>query len=286
MRLHSKVVPIAALALALGAAAWPAEAGQGEHRRRGSVGQARERGEGGRARSDEGARTAPQGQVREPRRESRGDSGVDSRSEGRSDRRDDARVERRDDRRDDRRDVQRYDRRDDARRDDRRDDRRADQRYDRRDDRRDDRARFWGHRDTYRYVGPRVIVPRRVAPRRYYGPNGHLSVYFGWGSGYRYGSPYYGHVYGYYGPPAVYGTRRYFGDVRLLVRPRHAEVYVDGYYAGVVDDFDGVFQRLTLESGPHEIEIVALGFESQVFDVYVDPARTVDLHGDLYPDRP
>ena len=38
-------------------------------------------------------------------------------------------------------------------------------------------------------------------------------------------------------------------------RPRDAAVYVDGYYAGIVDDFDGVFQRLTLEVGPHRIEL-------------------------------
>ena len=43
-------------------------------------------------------------------------------------------------------------------------------------------------------------------------------------------------------------VRIYYGDVRLMVRPRDAAVYVDGYYAGVVDDFDGVFQRLTLGS--------------------------------------
>jgi hypothetical protein len=138
----------------------------------------------------------------------------------------------------------------------------------------------------YRYNGPRVIVPRRVYPH-YYGSGGHLSVYFGLGSGYLYGSPYRGRVYGYSNPSAyAYGARRYFGDVRLHVRPRGAAVYVDGYYAGIVDDFDGVFQRLTLDVGPHEIEIEAPGFEPQVFNVYVDPTRTVDLRGDLYPERP
>ena len=65
-------------------------------------------------------------------------------------------------------------------------------------------------------------------------------------------------------------------------RPRDAAVYVDGYYAGIVDDFDGVFQRLTLEVGPHAIEIDADGLEPRYFDIYVDPARTVDLRADLY----
>jgi len=130
------------------------------------------------------------------------------------------------------------------------------------------------------YIAPRV-VPRPI-PRHYYGSGGHTSVFFGFGSGYRYGAPYYGRVYG---PPApvFYGAApRYYGDVRLQIRPRDAVVYVDGYYAGIVDNFDGVFQRLTLAVGPHEIEIEAPGCEPQVFNVYVDPTRTVDLHGDLF----
>jgi hypothetical protein len=277
MRLHWKLVPVAALTLALGAAALPAEAGQGERgesRRRGSVGQARERGEGTRAPRDGGGATrrTPNDAARDGRDDSRGRQQL----ERRDNRRDESRVERRSDRRDERRDNG---------------GRSWNERNDRRDDRRDTQGRSWNDRNDRRYVAPRIIVPRRVAPRRvaprrYYGPNGHMSVYFGWGSGYRYGAPYSGRVYGYAAPSRVYGSRRYFGDVRLLVRPRHAEVYVDGYYAGIVDNFDGIFQRLTLESGPHQIEIAAPGFEPQVFDVYVDPTRTVDLHGDLYPDRP
>ncbi len=34
-------------------------------------------------------------------------------------------------------------------------------------------------------------------------------------------------------------------------------MYVDGYYVGRVDDFDGLFQRLHLASGPHRLEIRA-----------------------------
>ena len=49
------------------------------------------------------------------------------------------------------------------------------------------------------------------------------------------------------------------GALRLKVKPVEASVYVDGYYVGVVDDFDGVFQRLRLEPGPHHLEIRAAG---------------------------
>jgi hypothetical protein len=131
------------------------------------------------------------------------------------------------------------------------------------------------------YIAPRSRV-EVVRPRfdRHYGPS--FSVFFGIGSGYRYGAPYRGRVYGYV-PAPVYGARIYYGDVRLQVRPRDAAVFVDGYYAGIVDDFDGVFQRLTLTVGPHEIEIEAPGLEPQVYNVLVDPSRTVDVRADLYP---
>jgi hypothetical protein len=162
--------------------------------------------------------------------------------------------------------------------DHRRDDRRADNR----DWRNDGHNGSWDRRDRDAYRGPRVVVvPRAVYPR-HYGSGGRFSAFFGIGSGYRYGSPYYGRVYGSIGP--VYGgARRYYGDVRLQVRPRDAAVYVDGYYAGVVDDFDGAFQRLTLEVGPHDVEIEVPGGEPQAFHIYVDPARTVDVRADLYP---
>jgi len=120
----------------------------------------------------------------------------------------------------------------------------------------------------------------RPLPRHYYGSGGNFSVYFGVGSGYRYGAPYSGRVYGY--APPIYSGRRYYGDVRLEVRPQNAAVYVDGYYAGVVDNFDGAFQHLTLTVGPHEIEIAADGLEPRVFNVYVDPARTISLRADLF----
>jgi hypothetical protein len=140
--------------------------------------------------------------------------------------------------------------------------------------------RYYTYRAPRYYAAPRVI-PVPVYPRHYYGPGGNLSVYFGWGNGYLYGAPWSGRVYGY-APPVSYGARVYYGDVRLQVRPRNAAVYVDGYYAGVVDDFDGAFQRLTIQAGPHQIELDAPGLQPQFFDIYVDPDRTVTLHADLY----
>jgi hypothetical protein len=50
--------------------------------------------------------------------------------------------------------------------------------------------------------------------------------------------------------------------MRLEVTPKEAEVYVDGYYAGVVDDFDGMFQRLRVPAGQHELTLYREGFRT------------------------
>jgi hypothetical protein len=60
-------------------------------------------------------------------------------------------------------------------------------------------------------------------------------------------------------------------------------VFVDGHYAGLVDDFDGTFQQLRLESGGHKIEIRMPGFEDLEMDVHVQPGRTISLREDLRP---
>ena len=51
------------------------------------------------------------------------------------------------------------------------------------------------------------------------------------------------------------------------------------HVAGIVDDYDGVFQRLNLEPGGHQIEIdVYPGVPPMDFDVYIEPGRTVTIH--------
>jgi hypothetical protein len=51
-------------------------------------------------------------------------------------------------------------------------------------------------------------------------------------------------------------------DVRVLVTPKNAGVYVDGYYAGVVGDFNGLFERLPLPPYEHEIVIYLEGYRT------------------------
>ncbi|MGE5246021.1 MAG: PEGA domain-containing protein [Betaproteobacteria bacterium] len=110
----------------------------------------------------------------------------------------------------------------------------------------------------------------------YYDPwywGGGYGYGYGYGAGsYDYGGDYYGQQYS----PDVEG-----GALRLKVKPREAQVFVDGYYAGVVDDFDGVFQRLQLDAGSHRIEIRAPGYETLTIDVRIDPGHTTTYQGEL-----
>ncbi|MEP6915303.1 MAG: PEGA domain-containing protein [Acidobacteriota bacterium] len=116
--------------------------------------------------------------------------------------------------------------------------------------------------------------------------------------GYGYGDPYgydsYGSAggggYGYgggYGDPyqgggASSGERyRGSGSLRLKVKPADAQVFVDGYFIGVVDSFDGAFQRLGVEAGAHKVQLKAEGYEPTQFDVMVTPGETVTYKGEM-----
>lgn len=105
---------------------------------------------------------------------------------------------------------------------------------------------------------------------------------FGADPAYGYGG--YGYGGGYDDPQmSGYGYGRSYetGSVRLKVKPNNAQVFIDGYYVGLVDSFDGVFQRLGIESGAHKVEIKAEGYEPVQFEVMVTPGETVTYKGEL-----
>ena len=66
-------------------------------------------------------------------------------------------------------------------------------------------------------------------------------------------------------------------SVKLEVKPNDAEVYVDGYYAGVVDDFDGAFQRLHVAPGQHELELYLDGYRPAKQQLYLTADKTVKV---------
>jgi hypothetical protein len=108
---------------------------------------------------------------------------------------------------------------------------------------------------------------------------------FGYGIPSGYFDPFYSDPYDYGAGYGAYSSRVYGGhdqgSLKLKVKPRNAKVYVDGYYAGVVDDFDGAFQKLTLNGGRHKVELRADGYETTEFDVLITPEQTVTFSGDM-----
>ncbi len=160
-----------------------------------------------------------------------------------------------------------------------------------------------------------TAVARTSPPRHPGGPVNGSSVYYyplgyypwGWGGygfgayygygfgayyGFGYGPSYAGGYYGGYDPWGYgYGYPRDYsigytddGAVRLKVKPSDAAVFVDGYFAGQVDNFDGTFQRLHVEPGPHRIEVRAAGYQPLFFDIRILPGRTVTYTGELKRD--
>ena len=71
------------------------------------------------------------------------------------------------------------------------------------------------------------------------------------------------------------------GGVQLDVEPRRAQVFVDGAYAGIVDDFRGYYQHLMLPAGRHRFEIFTSGYMPLIFELTVVPDRTVTYRWSL-----
>jgi hypothetical protein len=131
-------------------------------------------------------------------------------------------------------------------------------------------------------------LPQRhfPGPRVYYFPPVDVRLGF-------YYHPYFGFYYGpYYGPyypfpgPYVRSGRYSTSALRMRVKPVETEVYVNGYYAGIVDDFDGLFQRLYVPAGEHHVELRLDGHRSFRQDLYVGPGDTFDLVHQMEPLRP
>jgi len=97
------------------------------------------------------------------------------------------------------------------------------------------------------------------------------------------GYPWWSYPFGY-GPywygPYWYGSDRYGsewygeddsqgGSLKLEVKPNNADVYVDGYFAGIVDDFDGFFQSLDVAPGNHSLTLWCQGYRTVTQEVHV-----------------
>ena len=129
---------------------------------------------------------------------------------------------------------------------------------------------------------PDASAQRRGRPSR-----GRVAIAYPAYFGYGYYSPFWwGHPgwYPYDLYPGYYGyglPGSNAGSARLQIKPQHAEVYVDGYFAGTVDSFDGFLQRLQVPAGEHELTVYLEGYQALTQKVLFAPGSTVNIKGEL-----
>src|SRR5712691_7030753 len=95
--------------------------------------------------------------------------------------------------------------------------------------------------DLFRRLDPQHRMPRAVyGPFPMYVPSGYMP----------------------YGQPSTKAVQKPVegGGLRFETEPGIAQVYVDGFYVGVVDDFGIRGRALDLEAGPHRVELRAAGY--------------------------
>jgi PEGA domain len=142
------------------------------------------------------------------------------------------------------------------------------------------------YRPAYYYPGYRTSFAFGVSFGWYGGWYG-WPGYYGWAPSFGY-APYgwgpYGYApYGFYGSYPYPYYYDYAGSARLQVRPREAEVYVDGHLVGLVDDFDGSFQRLRVAPGEHQLEIFLQGYRTYRQNILFRPGATIKIEQMLQP---
>jgi hypothetical protein len=113
-------------------------------------------------------------------------------------------------------------------------------------------------------------------------------VFVGYGYPYFYPAFYYSSWYGpwgWYGYPwgpwPAYAYYDNSSSVRIQGAPREAEVYVDGYYTGVVNDFDGALQRMRVPPGEHEVTIYLEGYKSTRQTILFRPGASYKINATL-----
>jgi hypothetical protein len=71
------------------------------------------------------------------------------------------------------------------------------------------------------------------------------------------------------------------GGISFDIGPASAQVYVDGVFAGIVEDFDASSEPLLLAPGSHYVEIRLAGYRTVSFDVTITPGEITPYQGTL-----
>jgi hypothetical protein len=70
-------------------------------------------------------------------------------------------------------------------------------------------------------------------------------------------------------------------EVKLKVTPERAAVFVDGNFAGYVQQFSGMGRGMLVNPGPHHIKIALAGFQEFDTDVNLLPKQKMTIKTDL-----
>lgn len=71
------------------------------------------------------------------------------------------------------------------------------------------------------------------------------------------------------------------GGLAIEAAPPSAQVFIDGHYAGLAEEFGPGGGAMTLNSGSHRIELRAPDYETLAFSVMIEPNGLVRYRGDM-----
>jgi hypothetical protein len=120
---------------------------------------------------------------------------------------------------------------------------------------------------------PPVSVYPPVPPTFFPGPYGPVVYYM----------PYFHKTYSHRRPyrHVAYRPLVLRGALVLETIPDPAQVYVDGFYVGLAEEFGLRGHPLDLLAGPHHIELRAAGYQTSSFSVMIEPDGIVRYRGDM-----
>jgi hypothetical protein len=120
----------------------------------------------------------------------------------------------------------------------------------------------------------------------YFYPYGYWGRFGWWWGGWWWGDSYFPYYYPHY-PYEPYGRRygdRYtLGALDLDVAPGKTEVYLDGRYIGIVDQYDGFPQYLWLDKGTYDIVFYREGYKTIARQISVYPGTVIDIDDRMEP---
>lgn len=132
-------------------------------------------------------------------------------------------------------------------------------------------SRYYGHG----YYG------RGYYGHRHYGFYGHYPYYL-WPWGYGVVIGHYPYRYPYYYDYA-YRRGAELGALDFDVRPEKAEIWIDGQFVGVADEYDGFPSYLWLERGTYDVVIYRPGFVTIARQYSIYPGVVIDVEDRMVP---